>query len=372
MDVNQRGEVVTVKSDLAKRLLPDGQSSNIDIGALASKVKWACQQGAESLVALKKATDSSAWTQPFKAKQINAGVVSSLESIQLLGTAQIALQAVTADLNQQVLFEQEEIRRHTEKISASQEKQVALSNDHERLVVSLRTNFDLIKSLSSEVGEIHERLESIDSKELRTRLDGFSNRLIGIEKALDLAVQRASEKYKALQNSFEDKHAESQVAIGLLRGVIAEQKLLVVQNLKDIESRVSGQVASARAELESYVSDTWIRTDERLKESDEDHAKKLEFWLNESQVAIQQAIATSHDYSNDRYDASLLEIAKQKRVLEERLYAEKTAMTKELVAAIATAEEHALKTAEKIRRLLFGIGLLAVSQAALIGYVIIH
>jgi len=212
------GTEIILKSDVAKRLLPSGYKGKINLDTLADQVNDASRKGNQSLTKLKEATSGGYLSQLRNSTDINACVRDSLEAISTLSKAQIALQAITAEINQETLNEQKRIDEQQHQLSSQQSilakhskriEELVLITDQTGTIGLILDDIEAIRKIVDTVDvnkfgewqQSHElKIESLH-RDLNEALKSWINHLTGAIEALDVK----SEGY------FKELHSETDV-----------------------------------------------------------------------------------------------------------------------------------------------------------------
>jgi hypothetical protein len=194
-------------SDVAKRLLPERYSGKINLEMLATQVGEASDLGNRSLEALSELTARNSVIQIVQSGKINSHVKDSLTAIHKLSEAQIGLQAITAELNQNTLLGQDKIYRLQQDVETSHGTLAQQLHEIEKLITG-KNSTDLIEELVGDIEVIGaEQRHSADRvQRLATQ---FSEEVANIR---DEIIKSTREQ----QNCNESKHMKLMVLLVLI------------------------------------------------------------------------------------------------------------------------------------------------------------
>lgn len=190
--------ILVVTSQLAQRLLPQVYGGKVDLNHLAQQIQAASEKGKSTMDRLKIKTDKHGLLQAFDIKDINKGMVESLEYVQQLSEAQIALQALTADINDQTLQHQLRIEEQSQSLAMMQgelnyanSKLLDLVQD-DRTVSTETLTLLLERSEEIRVGVKDSDLLSVElsgrAKVVEDQLMNLSDVLVSMSRRVNIAI----------------------------------------------------------------------------------------------------------------------------------------------------------------------------------------
>jgi hypothetical protein len=131
-------------------LIETNFKDHTDLHALATEVTTALTVGKESLEKLKESTSGNWLSQAWNSSDINRKMVDSLESIHLLGKAQLSFQKITEGLIKESLSKQQIFAKQQEQLAMHQGELAEHSKEIGRLV-SLTDQTDTVEKLDAKI-----------------------------------------------------------------------------------------------------------------------------------------------------------------------------------------------------------------------------
>ena len=251
---------IILKNDAAKSLLPDSYRGKINLSNLAVEINRASNLASTSLAKLKDVTSGSWINQAWNITDINRCIHDSLEAISTLSKAQIALQAITAEINQSTLDEQKIIAQQQQQLASQQHELAAHSEKIERLII-LTDQSSLIDKVAEEINEIQSKISSIDPDKIVTwhldienKFDDI-NRLFGYELSkisdnLTHQVQAINDSIKVAEDKIWVQIKELSNDITIVKYDLFSSKQSLVDSIRGAEDKLNDQYNELRGNTE--------------------------------------------------------------------------------------------------------------------------
>lgn len=282
---------IVLKSDVAKSLLPTGYKGNINLNDLATQVKKANDQGNRSLEKLKEMTSGSFIGQLWNGKDINVCMRDSLDAISTLSRSQLILQAMTADLNEEILYEQKIIEKQQHQLSSQQSTLAGHSKKIEELVQKTDQT-DLIGEIVSEQEAIREQLTNLDLEKIKSLQHEQEEIIRSLHDALSQWVEKSTLLIAEVKLDINNRYANIEFAISLAINDAISRDNAIEDHLSKVAENtredISGLINRTQ-ELSSGIQMVESRTDNRYQELH--HAAKImsaDFWSMNGQHQFQQ------------------------------------------------------------------------------------
>ena len=293
---------IVLNSDAAKKLLPESYKGRVNLNSLASSIQKASKQGSASLIKLKDVTSGGWLSQAWNSTDINRCVHDSLESIATLSEAQIALQAVTAEINQKTLNEQKIIAQQQQQLASQQIELAAHSGKIEELIL-LSDQSDLIEDVTGKILNLQSQVKSIDPErivawQVRIEKDADDlNKQLSAE--LSKWLERLNQQIKVLGDAIQIAVDNSDQQYKLIRGDI---------------SNVKSEVFNSTQNLDAAIKLVDSKSDEKYQELQGQAGKIIADFDNNTKI-LSDAIKNAEDKSDRRYEEIFSESEKMKAAL---------------------------------------------------------
>jgi len=140
-----------------------------DLRALATEINTALTVGKESLEKLRESTSGNWLSQAWNGSDINRNMVDSLESIHLLGKAQLSFQKITEGLINESLSKQQIFAKQQEQLALQQGELTEHSKEIGRLV-SLTDQTDAVEKLNAKISLLEGTVADLRIQVEKTRI----------------------------------------------------------------------------------------------------------------------------------------------------------------------------------------------------------
>jgi len=140
-----------------------------DLHALATEINTALTVGKESLEKLKESTSRNWLSQAWNSSDINRTMVDSLESIHLLGKAQLSFQKLTEGLINESLSKQQIFAKQQEQLALQQGELAEHSKEIGRLI-SLTDQTDIVEKLDANIFLLQSTVADLGIRVEKTRI----------------------------------------------------------------------------------------------------------------------------------------------------------------------------------------------------------